>query len=110
MNFIFLDEFTDPMTELQSKYNIITLGDFNLHANDPQDADASIFLGTLMGMGFTQHIDIPTHNSANTLDLIITEILSLLKVVKYILGPFTSDYAVVECYLSLKRKTCSGKS
>ena len=99
------------MFELQSKYNnIITLGDFILHVNDLQDADASICLDTLMAMGLTQHINFPTHNSPNTLDLIITEIVSLLKVVKYILGPFISDHAVVKCYLSLKRKTCSGKS
>ena len=56
------------MSELQSKYNIIRLGDFNLHINDPQDVDASIFLDTLMAMGLTQPTDFPTHNSAKTLD------------------------------------------
>ena len=46
------------MSEHQSKYNnIITLGDFNLHVNDLQDADAGIFLGTLMGTGLTQQMD-----------------------------------------------------
>ena len=86
------------MCELQSKYkNIITLGDFNLHTNGLQDADASIFLDILMAMALIQDINFPIHNSANTLDLIIMEILSLVKVVKCIPGPFIPDNAVVEC-------------
>ena len=56
-NFRFLDELIDLMPELQSKYNkIITLGDLNLHTNDLQDTDASIFLDNIMAMRATQHI------------------------------------------------------
>ena len=53
-------------------------------------------------MGLNKHIDFPTHSSVNALDLIIMEILSLVKVVKCILGPFILDHAVIECYLLTK--------
>ena len=103
-NFRFLDEFTYLMSEHQSKYKIITIGDFNLHVNDLQDANASIFLDIFKAMGLTQYISFPTYNSENTLDLIIMEILSPVKVVKSILGHFISDHALVECCLSLKKE------
>ena len=74
-----------------------------MHAKHPHDVDTSIFLDTLRAMGPTQHT-FPTHNSTNTIDLIIMEILSLVKVVKCMSGPFIFGHALVEWYLSLKKE------
>ena len=35
--------------------NIIILGDFNMHINNPNDVDANILLDTLEVVGFQQH-------------------------------------------------------
>ena len=57
-----------------------------------------------MAMGLAQHFNFPTHNSANTLDLFIMEIISLIMVVKCITCTLILDHAVVKCYPSLKKE------
>ena len=41
--------------------NVSILGDFNMHINNPDDADANILTDTQEVLGFHQHIDFSTH-------------------------------------------------
>ena len=50
--------------------NVILVGDFNLHINNPNDDDACKFMETTQALGLQQNIAFPTHVSCNTLDLI----------------------------------------
>ena len=57
-NTIFLNEITEWLHVLRNHNNIIIAGGFNLHVNDENDMDASIFIDTIeaMGLGTTCHI------------------------------------------------------
>jgi len=52
--------------------HLIVLGDFNLHVNDPADKIAQDFLSTTAALGLQQHVNKPTHQNGNTLDLLLT--------------------------------------
>ena len=69
----FIDQFTDLLTTLQTKYNnIIILGDINMHMDDPNNQNACILQDSINAFDLTQHVKIPTHNKGHTLDVIIT--------------------------------------
>ncbi len=72
----FYKEFSKLM---MSHYNIIKdeviiCGDFNIHVNKPDDPNTKKFKDILDQFDLVQHINEPTHNLGNTLDLIITRI------------------------------------
>ena len=46
--------------------NVIILGDFNLHVNDPNDDIAKNFIETSQALTLEQHMKFPTHTSGNT--------------------------------------------
>ena len=52
--------------------DIIILGDFHLHINDPEEQDAQMLQDTLNAFNLKQHVNIPTHNLGHTIDFIIT--------------------------------------
>ena len=59
---MFIDQDMDVLTTLQAKYNnIITLGDINMHINDPNNQDTCVLQDSLYAFDLTQHIKIPTH-------------------------------------------------
>ena len=69
----FLDQLIGLLSYVVSKHqDIIILGDFNIHINDPEDQDAQILQDTLNAFNLRQHVNIPTHNLGHTIDLIIT--------------------------------------
>ena len=60
----FLDEFTDWAAESVSTCNnVILVGDFNLHINDPNDDNVCNFIDTTQALGLYQNISFPTHVS-----------------------------------------------
>ena len=80
-NAIFLEEITKWLTDVLTNHNNITLeGDFNLHVNDGNNKDASIFIDTKEAMGLQQYIMYPTHKSDNTLDLVFTELMTQIHI------------------------------
>ena len=69
----FIDQLTDLLTTLQSKYNnTIILGDINMHMDDPNNQNACILHDSINAFNLIQHVKIPTHNKGHTLDVIIT--------------------------------------
>ena len=76
----FLDEFTDWAAEsVSTSNNVILVGDFNLHINNPNDDDACNFMETTQVHGLHQNITFPTHVLGNTLDLIFSEANNKIK-------------------------------
>ena len=73
-NNIFLDDITNLLTEVSSRFNnIILLDDLNIHKENQQDNDVILLTDKLEAFNFTQHIKSPMHNLGHTLDLIATE-------------------------------------
>lgn len=54
---------------------LIMAGDFDIHVNVKSNNDAVRLLDLLASMGLQQYVDLPTHISGNTLDLLITTTL-----------------------------------
>ena len=102
---IFIDNFLDVLESLLlEKYGLIISGDFNLHVNDISDADAVFFLEAITALGLSQHVKSPTHNKGNTLDLIITEESTQVKVTRCVPLDFISDHRLVACELNIKKE------
>ena len=69
----FIDQLTDLLTTLQTKYNnIIILGSINMHMDDPNNQNACILHDSINAFNLTQHVKFPTPNTGHTLDVIIT--------------------------------------
>ena len=69
----FLDQLTDLLSHVIPKHwDIIIMGDYNIHINNLEDRDAQILKDTLNAFNLRQHINIPTHNLGHNINLIIT--------------------------------------
>ena len=110
-NAMFLDEITGFLATFLVKHNnIIITDDFNIHVKDTNDPEAQISLDTMEALRLDNHINFATHNRGNTLDLVLTEVLSSLSVVTCRWGPFLSDHCCIEPEVAiptpaLKRQT-----
>ena len=93
----FIDQFTDLLTSLQSKYNnIIILGDINMHMEDPTNLNASILQDSINAFNLTQHVKIPTHNKGHILDVIITtNSTGFNNVGELVPGPYILDHRLL---------------
>ena len=70
---VFFKEWSDFLESACSdSFNFIMTGDFNFHVNDKKDLDTGKFSQILDSYNLTQLIQMPTHLSGNTLDLLIT--------------------------------------
>ena len=106
----FLDEFTDWVTEyIMNDTNVIILGDFNLHVNDPNDDNAMNFIESAQALALEQHVNFSTHTSGDTLSLVFTELFNRLKIQKCTRDDFISDHCIVKCNLNVKRPEITGK-
>ena len=85
---------------------LIILGDFNLHVNDRENSSGSRFLDLLESVGLVNHINVPTHNKGNTLDLIITRKDCDFEVHDARASFFISDHS----FVSVKTKSYCSKS
>ncbi len=68
---LFLEELTSLIVNLKQK-NILLLGDFNVHWDNPSDAVVKKFIKLLDSNDLIQHISVPMHRSGHTLDWVIT--------------------------------------
>ena len=70
---VFLEEFGSYLeTIIISPESLILTGDYDFHVDVEDDPDARAFLDLLASMGLKQHVNVPTHVSGHTLDLMIT--------------------------------------
>ncbi|KAM8724111.1 uncharacterized protein AB9X84_003914 [Acanthopagrus schlegelii] len=69
----FLNEFQSLLDEVRETHSsIIVTGDFNIHVNEERRSYTDEFDFLLWINNFTQHLEEPTHEAGNTLDLVIT--------------------------------------
>ena len=102
----FLDEFIEWLVDVLSSYsNIIIFGDFNIQVNNCDvDPEVQNFLDTIEAVGLKiqnsfRHI----HRSCNALDLVMTEVLGKLKVLKCQTGPYFSDHCSIMIQVAMER-------
>lgn len=91
----FFDEFNVLLSIICStRYNIIILGDFNIHVNICDNLHAIKFLNLVSSYGLSQLVNSPTHKCGNTLDLVLTNLSSCESV--FVHPIIISDHSVVE--------------
>ena len=97
----FLDEFTDckAAESVSACNNVILVGDFNLHINDPNDDDVCNFIETTQAHSLHKNISFPIHVSGNTLDLIFSEANNKVKVGECSWADYISDHCLITCSL-----------
>ena len=83
--------------------NIVISGDFNLHIDNNKDPEAQLFIDMMAALCLDCHVDFLTHKNGHSLDLVFTEILSEMKIIRCNPGTYLSDHCTIECLLSLKK-------
>ena len=69
----FITEFTDVIEDnVLDHANLILIGDFNVHVDNPKCRDAMSFLECISSSNLTRHMRTSTHKRGHILDLIIT--------------------------------------
>jgi hypothetical protein len=107
-----LTAFYREFGKLMSHYNLIKdeliiCGDFNFHINKPNCPKAKKFMGILSSFNLKQHINEPTHDKGNTLDLLITRSPSIL--VNHMVDTQISDHNNILFKLNMKKPECPKK-
>ena len=103
---MFTEDFISFMEEtLLDLKNPIILGDFNIHINDTDNADAITFVDSMEALGLVQHVSKYTHMAGNILDLIYTFWGDGLSVQHCNVGPFVSDHRIVLVAINLRKLT-----
>ena len=96
-------------TTILSPESLILTGDYNFHVDVEDDPDVRAFLDLLASMGLKQHVNVPTHVSGHTLDLMITRehdpVISSVPVA----DRYLSDHASVLCSLNSEKPDCVAK-
>lgn len=107
---VFLDEFSVFLESVVLCTEVLVIaGDFNLHVNDLDDADARRFSELLETFGLVQHVNFPTHISGNSLDLIITRSSNDIMVISPRPSLFLSDHCFVLCTFAVPSVTVEKK-
>ena len=86
---------------------LLTTGDFNFHIDCPSDADGMKFADLLDTFGLIQHVQVPTHSSGHTLDLVITRSTNDVMISSPIATSALSDHSFVECLLDIPHPNIS---
>ena len=107
---VFFEEFGSYLeTIVLSPESLILTGDYNFHVDVEDDPDARAFLDLLASIGLKQHVNVPTHVSGHTLDLMITRehdpVISSVPVA----DRYLSDHASVLCSLNSAKPDCVAK-
>ena len=68
----FIEEFSSFLSLTSTCSNLAITGDFNIPCNKPFDSQTAQFLALLADHNLTNHVNFPTHDKGNTLDLVIT--------------------------------------
>ena len=100
----FLDQVSQLVQYLFINHkNLVLLGDFNVHVNRLDNQDTQEYIDTMEALGLVQHIDQPTHQLGNTLDLIYMESLEPMLVNHAFTSNFISDHCLVRIELEIRK-------
>ena len=102
---MFINDITELLTEKISKLeNLIIMGDFNIHAEDHSNMEATIFSDTMQALGPQQYVNKPLHHQVNILNLILTEFNSDLKSLNCKISEYLSDHCLVTIDINMRDK------
>ena len=103
---MFTDAFISFMEEtLLDLKNPIIPGDFNIHINDTDNADAITFIDSMEALGLVQHVSEFTHMAGNILYSIYTFQGDGLSVQYCGVGPFVSNHRIILAAINLRKLT-----
>ena len=106
----FLDIFMELLVDIvTSNTNLVVSMTSNIHVNDIDGPNASIFLDTMTTLRVKQHVEGPTHKSGNCLDLIFMEEMSRTKAIGCSQNMFVSDHNSIQCILNIPKEDCAQK-
>ena len=98
----FFEEFSAFLEEiLLCPQRMIIVGDFNFHVNDTLDREGQTFLDLITSVNLNQHVMFPTHESGNTLDLLLTRASENLISDVTLSSHLPSDHCAVISFLDL---------
>ena len=101
----FLDQVSELVQYLFTIHkNLVLLGDFNIHINRLDNQDTQAYIDTMEALGLVHHINQPTHQLGNTLDLIYTESLEPIPVSHAFTSNFISDHCLVGIELEMRKQ------
>ena len=96
----FCDEFLEFLSSFDMDYNsVVYVGDFNIHVNNPYDTNMEQFMDMLSALGLNQCVNTATHKQNNTLDLILTDAVSNIRIFNIHTGTYISDHKLIEAIL-----------
>ena len=99
----FYEEFSDYLEKLScASCNVLIVCDFNIDFLDSSDYEYNKFINILNTFDFTQHVNMPTHNSGHLLDYVITRRDNNL-FSNIIVSDFISDHRVLHASLTCQR-------
>ncbi len=84
--------------------DLVIVGDFNIHVEDPSNYKGTTFNQLLEDMGWIQLVNGRTHKAGHTLDLVIVRSGSSF-VTDVEVSTLVSDHHLVECSVGLSRPT-----
>ena len=84
----------------------VVCGDFNTRYGDPTCTNATNLADLLETSGFVQHVDSPTHERGNILDLVITSSTSHIIATPVKPTTLITDHSTVECELHQPKPKC----
>ena len=100
----FLEEFSEFLESVVFCANhLLITGDFNIHMDVADDADAIKLCELLESVGLEQHVTVPTHISKHTLDLMITRQSDPLGISVPWTDYLFSDHMPVHCQLTISK-------
>ncbi len=101
---LFYDEFSSFLeTIILSPEKLLLTGDFNIHVDNKSDLVAQKFVDILDSFNLCQHIDGPTHENGQTLDLIITRSDQMFAMNFTVYDPAISDHLALHCNTNLSK-------
>ena len=100
----FLDDLADYLAlNVNTKYPFL-VEDFNIHWGHDVYGNASLFADTLEALGLIQHVQFPTHNCNNILDLVISKAITNKFICNVLPGLYISDHLVIQFSIQMTRE------
>ena len=107
---VFMTEFRLLLeSSIDINEDLVIVGDFNIHVEDPSNYKGTTFNQLLEDMGWIQLVNGRTHKAGHTLDLVIVRSGSSL-VTDVEVSTLVSDHRLVECSVCLSRPTRERKA
>lgn len=98
---VFVDELDHLLEHLvMSSGQLLVLGDFNIHFDNPECAETRMLLDMINCYGFELHVTSATHRSGHTLDMVMS-LRTHLQPHVYTMDVALSDHYVIMCSIDL---------